>query len=170
MASSSCQYGSGCLPSVCSRALSQRLSEAISVLCRFIQYRSDVGTLLHMAPLALCVALPVLPKRRMAWGTGLALASTLGGVLVPATVGAARALISGGCWQFRVSRSCCLPREVGHGCPPSTCHGRSSVCGSSAGCRSQSERSLMPDACQPGLADNALNLNSQAAPQQCSAG
>ena len=71
------------------------------LLCRFILYRSDVGTLLHLAPLALCVALPVLPKRRMAWGATLALASTLGGILVPAIVGAARALISGGCSQSK---------------------------------------------------------------------
>ena len=71
-------------------------------MCRFIQYRSDVGMLLHLAPLALCVALPILPRRRMAWGTALASASTLGGILVPATVGAVRALISGGGWQSKV--------------------------------------------------------------------
>ena len=95
-----------CLAGACfanqQQAPAHTLPEAMFVLCRFILYRSDVGTLLHLAPLALCLALPVLLKRRMGWGTGLALASTLVGILVPATVGAARALISGGCSQSRV--------------------------------------------------------------------
>ena len=78
-----------------------QLPQAMPVLCRFIQYGSDVGSPLHLAPLALCMALPVVPRRHMAWGTGLALASTLGGILVPATVGAARALISGGMLAVR---------------------------------------------------------------------